>query len=296
MSVLGYIIAFIVGFVIVFLLGFVKRKKFTATLLISALLGGGTATLASHLNFSIKGTIEERALIADKESAIIEKLKFIREAEIAYQEVNGKYTSDFGKLVDFIKNGRFPIIQKKERVVTLSYGADSSIVTYDTLEIISAKKRIFEASYNVNSANKGIFQGFKVAKGDKAFKGSGAYTLNQNGKNVTHNFKESGTVSALQGVNVGDAVEKGDLLMSLLEIKFDPNTNIDSLAYVPGHSNVKFEIYAAKVDKNGSMVDVIEVKNPKPVNPLRSEGNDAKNRKPLRFGSKIDVTTSGNWE
>jgi hypothetical protein len=43
-------------------------------------------------------------------------------------------------------------------------------------------------------------------------------------------------------------------------------------------------------------VDVIEVKDPKPVNPNRKESNEAKNRKPLHFGSRFDISTSGNWE
>ena len=44
------------------------------------------------------------------------------------------------------------------------------------------------------------------------------------------------------------------------------------------------------------MVDVVEVRDVAPVNPNRNEENEAKNRKPLRFGSRTDVTTAGNWE
>ena len=44
------------------------------------------------------------------------------------------------------------------------------------------------------------------------------------------------------------------------------------------------------------MIDVIEVRDTDPVDPTRKEDNDGRNRKPLRFGSRTDVTTSGNWE
>ncbi|MEM9858185.1 MAG: hypothetical protein AAF843_12545 [Bacteroidota bacterium] len=267
-----------------------------ATKIVSILLLIGSIGLGYYLVSSVKSTIDERALIAEREEAIIEKLMLIREAQIVYQEVNGNYTSDWDKLIDFVENGEYPIIQKKERVVTLSYGADSSIITIDTLEIVAAKERIFKEAYNVNSANNGVFQGFRLKVGDYATQGSGAYTLNQNGKNVTHRYKNSGVITNIQDIFEGSQVTKGDLLMTLVANKFDPNTDISQLPFVPGYDNIKFDIYAAEVDKSGSLVDVIEVKNPKPFDPTRDEENEAKNKQPLRFGSKTDVTTSGNWE
>lgn len=252
--------------------------------------------LAYYLGSGIKSSIDEREMIEAREAAVIEKLQFIKEAQIVYQEVKGNYTSDWDKLINFIKYDSFPIVQRKERVVTLSYGADSSIVTFDTLGIIPAKERIFKKSYNINAANDGIFKGFIYKLGDAVSQGNRAYTLDQNGKMVTHKFKNSGTITRLSPVSVGDQVTKGDLLMTIVDNKFDPNINIDRIAYVPGYDDVKFDIYAAEIDKNGVLVDVIEVKNPKPFNPARDEDNDAKNKKPLRFGSKTDVTTTGNWE
>jgi hypothetical protein len=67
------------------------------------------------------------------------------------------------------------------------------------------------------------------------------------------------------------------------------------LPYVPDSEN-QFKIWADKINKSGVMVDVIEVIDPAPVDPTRREDNEIKNRKPLRFGSRTDVTTSGNWE
>jgi hypothetical protein len=252
--------------------------------------------LGIFLVSSIKSTIDDREMISEREAAVINKLMLIREAELVYLEVNGQYTSDWDKLINFIENGQFPIIQKKERVVTLSYGADSSIVTYDTLDIVPAKDRIFKTMHNVNAANDGTFVSFAVGPGEEAVKGSAAYTINQNGKIVTHKFKESGRVKSRRKMEPGKEIAKGDLLMSIEETKFDSKTDISKLAYVPGLENVKFDIFAAEIERSNLLVDVIEVKNPKPFDPTRSEKNDAKNKKPLRFGSKTDVTTSGNWE
>ncbi|MEQ8244385.1 MAG: hypothetical protein RIB54_04230 [Fulvivirga sp.] len=255
--------------------------------------------LGYYLISSVKSTIDDQAMIAERESAVIEKLMLIREAEEVYLEVNGNYTSDWDKLIDFIENGKYPIIQKKERVVTLSYGADSSIITYDTLDIIPAKDRIFKELHNVNAANTGTFVSFAVEPGEEAIKGAPAYTLVQNGKNVTHKFKESGRVKSRKRFTPGQEIIKGDLMMSLEETKYDQSIDISKLAYVPGYEfseEVKFDIFAAEIERSNTMVDVVEVKNPKPFDPTRSENNEAKNKKPLRFGSKTDVTLSGNWE
>lgn len=252
--------------------------------------------LGFYLVSNIKSTIDERALIEEREAAIIDKLQFIREAQIAYLEVNGNYTSDWDKLIDFIENGSFPIVEKKEIVVTLSYGADSSIISYDTLEIISAKERIFKQAHNVNAANNGTFIGFSLSEGEMGVKGAVAYNLNQKGKSVGHKFKQSGVVTNQESLSAGDKVIKGDLLMTIVETKFDPNIDISRIAYVPGYTDVKFEIFAAELDKNNVIVDVVEVKNPRPFNPERKDSNEANNKRPLRFGSKTEVTTSGNWE
>ncbi len=68
------------------------------------------------------------------------------------------------------------------------------------------------------------------------------------------------------------------------------------LKYIPETDNAEFEIFVAEIEKSGVKIDVIEVRDTDPRDPTRKEDNDARNRKPLRFGSKTDVTTSGNWE
>lgn len=83
---------------------------------------------------------------------------------------------------------------------------------------------------------------------------------------------------------------------SLFSEKKYPNFNLQRLPYIPGKQDKTFEIFADVIDRNGIQVDVIEVRDIDPINPARDEKNPSFNRKPLRFGSRTEVTTSGNWE
>lgn len=101
--------------------------------------------LAYFLYDSIKEDINEEARIKKIEDRIIDKLKMIREAEIAYQAVHGNYTSDWDKLISFIDTGRIYITQRSEEIITLDYGADSVNVIIDTLGTVSVKDSLFSA-------------------------------------------------------------------------------------------------------------------------------------------------------
>lgn len=180
--------------------------------------------LAYYLFDSINSSIQEEKRIQRIESAIINKLKMIREAQIAYKAVNGQYTSDWDKLINFVDTGSFYLIERTETVITLDYGADSTYIELDTLGTVPVKDSLFT------------------------------------------------------------------------EQKF-PNFNLETLPYVPGiDERVKFEMWADKISKAGVLVDVVEVWNPRPVNPERDEESEFNTKKPLRFGSRTSVTTAGNWE
>lgn len=83
---------------------------------------------------------------------------------------------------------------------------------------------------------------------------------------------------------------------SIFSVTKYPKFDLASLPYTPGAEGKKFGMWADQIDKNGVGVDVVEVWNTASVNPARSEKNDARTKKPLRFGSRTSVTTSGNWE
>ena len=185
----------------------------------------GTLLLAAGLAFflvsRIKYSIDEEARINASEDKVIEKLKMIRDAQIAFQSVNGKYANEWDSLLNFVENGNIFLIQRREETVLLDYGAEETTLYLDTL----------------------------------------------------------GSVTVI------------DSLFSSI-----PNFVASNLIYVPGYDDVKFEIWASKIEKGGVEVDVVEVRNPKPFDPNRKESNEANINKPLRFGSRTSITTAGNWE
>ncbi len=179
--------------------------------------------LSYYLYSSIKFAIDEEKRIVAHEQLVINKLTMIRSAELAYLAVNGTYTNNWDSLASFMQNGDFYIIQRTEEIITLSYGADSSIWHLDTLGIV----KVYDSLFN----------------------------------------------------------EKKYPLLDFTQLKA-----------IPEVENNFFELFSDEIVKGGVSVHVIEVRDTAPVNPNRSEESEARNRKPLRFGSRTDVTTAGNWE
>ena len=112
----------------------------------------GTLLLAAGLAFylvnSIKYSIDEEARINKAESKVIERLKLIREAQIAFQSVNGKYASEWDTLYNFIENGEIFLIQRREETVLLDYGAEETTLYLDTLGSISVIDSLFSSIPN----------------------------------------------------------------------------------------------------------------------------------------------------
>lgn len=179
--------------------------------------------LGYYLFNSIKTDIETTERIARTEARVINKLKMIREAQIAFQKVNGKYSNNWDELLAFVDTGSFYITERRETIIALDYGADSVYVEIDTI----------------------------------------------------------GTVLVMD---------------SIFSQKKYPGFDLAALPLIPGTEGKRFDLWADKIDKAGVMVDVVEVRDTAPVDPARRESNEITNRKPLRFGSRTNITTSGNWE
>ena len=253
--------------------------------------------LAWYLFSRIKFAIDEEARIAQSEALVIEKLMLIREAEITFQEVHGRYTNNWDTLLSFINAGQYPIIERSEEIIPQAYGGDSIIVHIDTVDVIAAKKQIFEQDHLVMAADDGVFQEFFVKPGQVITKGQRIYSMISSitGKKGNQVAKQSGKITKLENVSMGQQLVKGDLLFMLVEEKFNPATDIASLPMIPS-TDKKFELFADKIVNNNIKVNVIEVRDIAPTDPTRNEDNEANNRKPLRFGSRTEVTTVGNWE
>src|SRR5690606_36812700 len=72
------------------------------------------AVLAYMTFMSVYGEIQFNKLKVKRYELVIEKLKDIRDSELAYKTVNGKFTDNFEELVKFIDNGKYAITQRRD--------------------------------------------------------------------------------------------------------------------------------------------------------------------------------------
>ncbi|WP_308992810.1 hypothetical protein QLS71_015895 [Mariniflexile litorale] len=84
---------------------------------------------------------------------VIKNLIDIRDSELAYKQVNGKFTDSFDELVKFIETAKFTITQRRDSVVidqelTKRYGVDTTkeIVIVDILGYVPVKDSLFKNS------------------------------------------------------------------------------------------------------------------------------------------------------
>ncbi|MEM9325801.1 MAG: hypothetical protein AAGA85_09100 [Bacteroidota bacterium] len=115
----------------------------TTTRILTAVFAIVSLGLAYYLYYVIDSSISEARRIARMETAIIDKLKMVREAQLAFKAVNSRYTSDWDALMAFIDTGSFYITERTETIITLDYGADSTYVEIDTLGTVLVKDSIF---------------------------------------------------------------------------------------------------------------------------------------------------------
>jgi hypothetical protein len=94
---------------LLFLVDMIKKK----VLLIFTFLFLGASACFAYLNYkSIDGTMK---LMAEKKlvkAQVIQGLKDMRTAQLAYMEANGVYTENLDELTQFVKSGTIPVLKK----------------------------------------------------------------------------------------------------------------------------------------------------------------------------------------
>ncbi len=124
---------------------------------------------------SIASDIEREEQIAKEERRVIEKLKLIRSGMIAYQKVQGQYTSDWDKLINFIDTGKFYLTERSETIIPRDYGGDSVVINVDTLGTIPVYDSLYADIPNFKLQNLPYKPGSKTKfdiYADKVVKGS----------------------------------------------------------------------------------------------------------------------------
>ncbi len=108
-----------------------------------------------YLTFmSVYQEIEFNEIKEARYAASIEKLIDIRDSQLAYNEVKGRYTNSYDSLVNFIENEKFTLIQRRDSSIvdeelTKRYGGVTTykeIIIIDTLGFASIKDSLFKNS------------------------------------------------------------------------------------------------------------------------------------------------------
>lgn len=105
-----------------------------------------------YLGNSIYSKIALEKEIKLEERRVIEKLKLIRDAQIGYQRVNGQYTSDWDKLINFVDSGKFYLVERREKTIQLEYGAEEVVTEIDTLGTVGVFDSLFAHIPNFSSS------------------------------------------------------------------------------------------------------------------------------------------------
>ena len=100
---------------------------------------------------SINGPISFNKTKNERYALVINKLKLIRKAQIAHKDVKGIYSNDFDSLVNFIDNGIFTLIEKRDSSYMeydRTYRIDMlrEVVVIDTLGFVPVKDSLFKDS------------------------------------------------------------------------------------------------------------------------------------------------------
>jgi len=85
-------------------------------------------------------------------------------------------------------------------------------------------------------------------------------------------------------------------VVSVRDSLLAPGYNVTKLPELPHAPGKYFSLYAKDSVRNGVAVDYIEVVDTYPYDRTRTDDAEIESRRPLRFGSRTDITTAGNWQ
>lgn len=129
-----------------------KTQIFSYVLIIPILF------LAWRLYKGIEGPIREKQRIEAVEAQVINKLKTLRNVQLGFYSVNGKYAGSKQEIIDFINNGKFLNIQRKETVDSINaQGVETVRVQIDTLGTTPVQDSLFPAANYPNFSVERLF-------------------------------------------------------------------------------------------------------------------------------------------
>lgn len=120
--------------------------------LIQTIMIIGIIILTVFIFRSIMRPEKFRILAAERQDVVVERMKDVRTAQIAFKGVYGKYANDFDTLIDFLKNGKVPIVAKIGVVpdsLTETQAIKAGLVKRDTV-LVDALTEVFKDKPNIN--------------------------------------------------------------------------------------------------------------------------------------------------
>ena len=130
-----------------------------------------SALLVFAIYQSINSPIEFNKVKNERYLKVIDRLKDIRNAQVAYKSVNGIYSNDFDELVKFVDSAQFTITQKRDssfmqydRVYRIDMLRE--VIVIDTLGYVNVKDSLFSDDdsykYMASVPINGIDEKFKL--------------------------------------------------------------------------------------------------------------------------------------
>ena len=183
---------------------------------------------------SINGPISFNNVKNERYKKVINRLKEIRVSQIAHKDVKGYYANNFDSLINFIDNGIFTLIEKRDSSYLeydRTYRIDmlKEVIVIDTLGFVSVKDSLFKMNNDYKMMSKipieGVEDNFTI----------NADIIDKNGYNVpvfevkveknivlfdqdTDLLKEENETISVDGVNGSEIV-----LGSLTEVSVNGN-------------------------------------------------------------------------
>jgi len=183
---------------------------------------------------SINGPINFNKVKNERYKKVINRLKDIRVSQIAHKDVKGYYANNFDSLINFIDNGIFTLIEKRDSSYLeydRTYRIDmlKEVIVIDTLGFVSVKDSLFKINNDYKMMSKipieGVEENFTI----------NADIIDKNGYNVpvfevkvskdivlfdqdTDLLKEENETISVDGVNGSEIV-----LGSLTEVSVNGN-------------------------------------------------------------------------
>lgn len=167
---------------------------------------------------SVYDEIRFKEIKDERYQVVVNRLVDIQKAELAYKELNGKYTDKYDTLIKFIETAKVPITARRDSTVTDEektklYGVEykKTLVLVDTLDFYSVKDSLFKNTDHTKIMNVGVGEEgakFVLKAGTlddiPVFEASvdKAVVLFDQDKNLVANEKETFSVDGVNGPKI----------------------------------------------------------------------------------------------